>query len=107
MSALFRNGIINFYSKFWKLQFCLYLLNRLFSQNSLPFAWKPLSGSFEISKNSLHSFSVDVGIFLHDVGIIQIFAEKHFPSNFWTADPLNMIDPSFLAFWEIYILITH
>ena len=39
--------------------------------------------------------------------IIQIFTEKHFPSKFWTTDPLNMIDPSFLAFWEIYILITH
>ena len=39
--------------------------------------------------------------------IIQIFTEKHFSSNFWTANPQNMSDPHFLAFWEIYILITH
>ena len=30
--------------------------------------------------------------------IIQIFTEKHFPSNLWTADILNMIDPSFCSF---------
>ena len=29
---------------------------------------------------------------------IQIFIEKHFFSNFWTADPLNMVDPSFFIF---------
>ena len=30
--------------------------------------------------------------------IIHIFAEKHFSSNFKTADPLNMIDPSIFSF---------
>ena len=39
--------------------------------------------------------------------IIQIFTEKYISSNFWTADPLSMVDFSFFSFWEIYILITH
>ena len=30
--------------------------------------------------------------------IIQVFTEKHFPSNFWTADPGNMVDPSLFSF---------
>lgn len=38
--------------------------------------------------------------------IIQVFTEKHFSSNFWSADILNMVDP-FFSFWEIYILIIH
>ena len=38
--------------------------------------------------------------------IIHIFTEKHFSSNFWSADTLNMVDP-FFSFWEIYILIIH
>ena len=29
--------------------------------------------------------------------IIQIFTNKHFSSNFWTADLLNMVDPSFFS----------
>ena len=46
--ALFCDNIIDFYSKFWQLQFCLYLLNRLLSQNPLPLVWKlPSSPSFE------------------------------------------------------------
>ena len=39
--------------------------------------------------------------------IIQTFTEKHLSSNFWTANPLNMVDISFLLFWEVYVLITH
>ena len=30
--------------------------------------------------------------------IIQIFTENHFFSNVWTADSLNMVDPSFFSF---------
>ena len=30
--------------------------------------------------------------------IIQIFTIKYFSSNFWTIDPLNMVDPSFFSF---------
>ena len=36
MPALFRDNVIGFYSKFWQLQFRLYLQNRLLSQNQLP-----------------------------------------------------------------------
>ena len=39
--------------------------------------------------------------------IIQIFTEKHFSSKFWTAGPWTWLTLHFLAFWEIYILITH
>ena len=39
--------------------------------------------------------------------IIQIFTEKHFSSNFSTADPQTWLTPHFLAIWEIYILISH
>ena len=44
-----------------------------------------------------HSFSPDVSIFSY-LMIVQILTEKHFSSNFWTADPLNMVDPSFFSF---------
>ena len=37
--------------------------------------------------------------------VIQIFTEKHFSTNFWTAVALKMVDPSFFSFWDIYILI--
>ena len=30
--------------------------------------------------------------------IIEIFTEKQFSSNFWTAGPLNMVDPLFFSF---------
>ena len=30
--------------------------------------------------------------------ISQIFAGKHFSSNFWTTDPLDMVDLSFFSF---------
>ena len=39
--------------------------------------------------------------------MIKFLQEKIFSSNFWTADPLKMFIPHFVAFWEIYILITH
>ena len=39
--------------------------------------------------------------------IIQIFTEKHFSSKFWTAGSWTWLTLHFLAFWEIYILITH
>ena len=32
--------------------------------------------------------------------IIQIFTEKQFSFNFWTADPLNVVNPSFFSFFE-------
>ena len=39
--------------------------------------------------------------------MIKFLQEKIFSSNFWTADPLKMFIPHFVAFCEIYILITH
>ena len=76
----------------------MYLLNSLFPQNPLPHVWKLLSSSFKMWKNmaslpfifcwSKHIFSM----------VIQFFTEKHFSSNFWTADPLNVVDPPFFSF---------
>ena len=90
--------IFDFYLKFWQLQFRLYLLNGLLSQNPFPLVWKLLSCSFKISKSygvtTIH-FPWRKHIFLT---IIQIVTEKHFSSNFWTADPLNMVDPSHFSF---------
>ena len=39
--------------------------------------------------------------------IIQIFTERHFPLAFWLLISWTWLIPHFLAFWEIYILITH
>ena len=39
--------------------------------------------------------------------IIHIFTEKHFPPIFEPPTPWTWLTPHFLAFWEIYILITH
>ena len=69
----------------------------LSSQNPLPFVWKLLSCSFKMSKFMSLSFI----FWWHQhfsLMIIQIFTEKHFSSNFWTTDPLNMVDPSFFSF---------
>ena len=99
-SALFRDAITNFNSRFWRL----YLRNRLFSQNSLPLVWKIFSCFFKISKKFwrlYHLFSAEASRKFSSV-IIQILTEKHFSRNFWTTDTLNMVDPSY---W--YILITH
>ena len=57
--------------------------------------WVVLSKYQKIMASLPFIFSWRKHIFLV---IIHIFTEKHFSSNFWTVDPLNMIDPSFFSF---------
>ena len=46
LSALFHDNVIDFYSKFGQLQFCLYLLNHLLSQDPLPIVKSSLAFIF-------------------------------------------------------------
>ena len=48
--------ISDFYSKFWQLQFPMYLLNRLLSLNPLPLVWKLMSSSFKIPSISIFPY---------------------------------------------------
>ena len=57
--------------------------------------WAVLSNYPKIMVSLSYIFCWGKHIFLI---IIQIFTKKHFSFNFWTTDPLNIVDPSFVSF---------
>ena len=91
MALIFIQNFGN-YSFVWNCWtvYCLRIHYHLFESD-----WVVLSKYQKIMGSLQFIFCWSKHVFLM---IIKIFIEKHFSSNFWTADSLNMVHPSFFSF---------